>query len=167
EPVVWLDGLDIPMVAFFDAGFLERYPQERQPVTRDEGDTHARYGSNLLPVDAVPPSLSSPVFSSPYARTREALHRLARGGARHPCDGIRLQYANPAAGAHAMPTIGAFVQCLPAGFRGEPYRGTDGTVYCVVEGRGRTVIDDTAFDWNEKDVFVVPSLRRVRHGAAT
>src|SRR6266853_466057 len=36
EPVVWLDGLDIPMVAFFDAGFAERYPQEVQPVAKPE-----------------------------------------------------------------------------------------------------------------------------------
>ena len=37
-----------------------------------------------------------------------------------------------------MPTIAAFLQLLPAGFDGEPYRSTDGTVYCVVEGRGRS-----------------------------
>src|SRR4029077_7922899 len=27
EPVVWLDGLDIPMVALFDAQFAETYPE--------------------------------------------------------------------------------------------------------------------------------------------
>ena len=27
DPVVWLDGLDVPMVAYFDAGFMERYPE--------------------------------------------------------------------------------------------------------------------------------------------
>ena len=32
DPVVWLDGLDVPMVAFFDAGFMERYPEAMQPV---------------------------------------------------------------------------------------------------------------------------------------
>ena len=37
-PVVWLDGLDIPMVRFFDAGFSENYAQESQPVARPEGD---------------------------------------------------------------------------------------------------------------------------------
>src|SRR3970040_398153 len=46
EPVVWLDGLDIPMVSFFDGGFLERYPDATQPVTRAEGDAQARYGTN-------------------------------------------------------------------------------------------------------------------------
>src|SRR5687767_12027157 len=37
EPVVWLDGLDIPMVAFFDAGFAERYPEEVQPENKSPG----------------------------------------------------------------------------------------------------------------------------------
>src|SRR5215216_3934171 len=41
EPVVWLDGLDIPMVAFFDVGFAERYPEEEQPVSRRQGDALA------------------------------------------------------------------------------------------------------------------------------
>src|ERR1700720_2939449 len=50
EPVIWLDGLDIPLVAFFDAGFAERYPEEVQPVTRPEGDALARYGANMLPL---------------------------------------------------------------------------------------------------------------------
>src|SRR6202166_4985973 len=30
EPVIWLDGLDIPIVAFFDSGFMERYPEATQ-----------------------------------------------------------------------------------------------------------------------------------------
>ena len=50
DPVIWLDGLDIPMVAFFDAGFAERHPQEVQPVTRPEGQALARYGANMLPL---------------------------------------------------------------------------------------------------------------------
>src|SRR5687768_7692947 len=43
-PVVWLDGLDIPLVRFLDAGFAERHPRESQPLNRPEGDALARYG---------------------------------------------------------------------------------------------------------------------------
>ena len=50
DPVIWLDGLDIPLVAFFDAGFAERHPQEVQAVTRPEGQALARYGANMLPL---------------------------------------------------------------------------------------------------------------------
>ena len=165
DPVVWLDGLDVPLVAYMDAGFMERYPEATQPVTRPEGDSRARYGANLLPVGYTPQSLTTPVFSYPYARTREALDQLRRDGAIHPCHGIKLQYANPATGGYPMPTIGAFVQWLPRDFRGRPHRSTDGTVYSVVEGRGRTRIDGKAFEWEEKDVFVAPSWSRVEHEA--
>ena len=165
-PVVWLDGLDIPMVAFFDAGFAERHPQESQPVTRPEGDALARFGANLLPLEHVPRSLTTPIFSYPYARTREALEQIRRGGPPHSGHGYKMQYVNPATGAYPMPTIGAFIQLLPAGFRGVPYRTTDATVYCVVEGRGRSRVGDDDFAWEAHDVFVVPSWCTVAHEAS-
>jgi gentisate 1,2-dioxygenase len=165
DPVVWLDGLDVPMVAFFDAGFMERYPEAMQPLTRKEGDSQARYGANLLPVGYAPQSLATPVFCYPYARSREALEQLRRSNDWHACHGLKLQYSNPATGGYPMPTIGAFVQLLPKGFRGKPYRTTDGTVYCAVEGRGRTRIDGRAFEWEEQDVFVAPSWGKVQHEA--
>jgi len=165
EPVVWLDGLDVPMVAYFDAGFMERYPEAMQPVMRPEGDSQARYGASLLPVGYEPRSLTTPVFSYPYARTREALEQLRRGNDWHACHGLKLQYSNPATGGYPMPTIGAFVQLLPKGFRGQPYRSTDGTVYCAVEGRGRSIIGGKTFEWQEQDVFVAPSWSRVQHEA--
>ena len=84
EPVIWLDGLDIPMIAFFDAGFAERYPQEVQPSVRPEGDAHSRYGQNLLPLEYQPASRTTPVFSYPYEKTRDALSRLQRAGPPHP-----------------------------------------------------------------------------------
>jgi len=165
EPVVWLDGLDVPMVAYFDAGFMERYPEATQPVLRKEGDAQARYGSNLLPVGYAPQSLTTPVFCYPYDRTREALEQLRRSGDWHACHGLKLQYSNPATGGYPMPTIGAFVQLLPKGFRGKPYRTTDGTVYCAVEGCGRTRIDGKTFEWDAQDVFVAPSWSKVQHEA--
>jgi len=167
DPVVWLDGLDIPIVAFFDAGFAERHPDESQPVTRPEGDALARYGANMLPLEYAVTSGTTPVFSYPYERSRDSLDTLRRHADQHPCHGIKLQYVNPASGGYPMPTIGAFLQWLPVGFRGEPYRSTDGTVYCVVEGRGQSIVGDRTFDWNAHDVFVVPSWCRVAHRPAT
>ena len=61
-----------------------------------------------------------------------------------------------------MPTIGAFLQLLPAGFRGEAKRSTDATVYSVVEGSGRARIGEAVFDFEPKDTFVVPSWQPLR-----
>jgi gentisate 1,2-dioxygenase len=165
EPVIWLDGLDIPLVAFLDAGFAERYPAEVQPITKAEGDTLARYGANLLPLEYTSTSSTTPIFNYPYARTREALDRLRRSSPAHPCHGLKMQYANPSTGGYPMPTIAAFIQLLPGGFQGKPYRSTDGTVYSIVEGRGRSAVGDQIFEWGPRDVFVVPSWCKVSHEA--
>jgi gentisate 1,2-dioxygenase len=57
------------------------------------------------------------------------------------------------------------MQLLPAGFSGKPYRGTDATVYAVVEGRGVTTIGESRYEWSPRDVFVVPSWMPVAHEA--
>jgi gentisate 1,2-dioxygenase len=158
EPVVWMDGLDIQIVALFDAQFAENYPEEVQPVTRPEGDAAARYGHNLAPLGAVAPfGRTSPVFSYPYGRSREALAALAKGGEPDACHGWKMQFINPLTGGHAMPTIGAFIQLLPKGMTTAPYRSTDSTVFSVVEGAGRVSVGGAEFEFEPKDTFVVPS----------
>src|SRR5579862_3552431 len=109
-PVVWLDGLDIPIVNFFDSSFAEH-----------------------LPDDATQPAVAAAVtsFTFPYAPAREAL----RDTTLDPFHGAKIEYLN-SSGASVTRTLGAFLQWLPAGFRGIPYRSTDSTVYCVAEGQG-------------------------------
>jgi gentisate 1,2-dioxygenase len=165
EPVVWLDGLDVPIVNLFDTGFAEHYPGELQPVTRNEGDALLRYGYNMAPVDFKDGKRASPIFNYPYSRSRETLERLYRNGPVDTCHGVKMQYVNPATGGSPMPAIGAFLQLLPAGFGGEPYRSTDATVFCVAEGSGRSQIGSATFEWAEHDVFAVPSWMPVSHHA--
>ena len=165
EPVVWLDGLDIPLVRFFDCGFQEDNPQESQAVVRPEGDSLARYGNNLLPIDYEPRDLASPVFAYPYARTRETLDQLRRNGDPGAVHGYKMQFVNPATGGYPMPTIGTFVQLFPAGFRGGAYRCTDGTVFHCIEGSGVVTIDGQRIAFAAKDTFVAPAWRPHRFEA--
>src|SRR5260221_3285679 len=115
EPVVWLDGLDIPLVCMLDAGFAERHPEETQPVLRPEGDTLARYGMNLLPAEYRRTSSASPLFVYPYDRSREALERARRNDAWDPCHGLKKQYADPTTGGYAMAALASFIPLLPPG----------------------------------------------------
>lgn len=163
DPVIWLDGLDIPIVQFLDAGFCENFAEDQQPVARPAGDALARYGANMLPVDYKPRTLTSPVFAYPYSRTRDALERLAGGAPLDACHGFKMRYINPATGGHAMPTIATFMQLLPKGFRGSSYRSTDATVFVGVEGKGRCRIGEQSFEWGPRDIFVVPSWASHRH----
>ena len=158
EPVVWMDGLDIRIVQAFAAQFHEVYPEEEQPVTHTEGASVARYGSNMAPVGARPPfGKTSPIFNYPYERSREALAKTAQDQDADACHGWKMEYINPTSGGHAMPTIAAFLQLLPKGFRSQAYRCTDGTIYSVVEGQGTAVIGNEKFDFEPRDTFVVPS----------
>src|SRR5215204_276625 len=163
EPMFWLDGLDVPVVQFLDASFAEGLGEDEQPITRPAGDSHARFGRNLLPVDLKHTRKSSPVFNYPYAETREALEAMKQRGDWDPCHGLKLRYSNPVTGDYAIPTIGTFIQLLPKGFSSARYRATDATVFVPVEGRGRTRVGDTVLEWGPKDIFVVPSWRFVTH----
>ena len=166
EPIFWLDGLDIPVVQFLDASFAEHLDVDAQPLTRPDGDSDARYGANLLPMDHKGGGGTSPVFNYPYGRTRDALERLKRAEAWDPCHGLKMRYTNPITGNHAMATMGTFIQLLPKGFSTTAYRSTDATIFVPIEGKGRSVIgDDFVVEWGKRDVFVVPSWKKVRHEA--
>ena len=166
QPVVWLDGLDIPIVRMFGATFAENNPDRSQAVLRAEGISSARYANNLLPVGTSGRGKTSPIFNYPYARSREALARSQRDGEIDPWLGVKMRYANPLTGGWAMPTIGTCLQLLPAGFSGKPFRCTDGTVYSVAEGRGRARVSrggaGVDLEFGPKDHFVVPPWASLR-----
>ena len=162
QPVIWLDGLDIPMLKFFDAGFAEKGSTASQAVTKPEGINLYKYGANMLPVRLdMPFGQTSPIFSYPYARAREALHNLEQHEEVDAWDGVKLRYINPATGGSPMPTMATFMQRLPAGFEGKPYRQTDGAVFSVVEGCGTISIEHrgntSTYQFGPRDHFVIPS----------
>ena len=130
-PVVWMDGLDIPVVNMLDASFAEHYAGGTKAVVQEGGD--------------------SP-YSFPYPRMRALAANMP---------GSRIHYG----GESTMPTIDAWLSLLPAGFKTEPYRSTDATVFCVAEGHGQSRIGDETFSWAPHDIFMVPSWAPVTHEA--
>lgn len=158
-PMVWLDGLDIPTVRFFDASFAQQGNDDYQLDRRPPGDSRRRYGSNMLPVGFEKPK-SSPVFHYPYAEYREALETMKSSTEWDPNLGLKLEFINPADGGPVMPTISAFVQMMPKGFSSAPYQSTDSTVITVVEGRGKVTIGEVSYTLQPRDIFVVPSWHK-------
>jgi gentisate 1,2-dioxygenase len=165
-PVIWMDVLDLPLINLMGASFAEHHPQETQQLTRVEGDSMSRYGASLFPYEYNYKGIHSPLLNYSYAYCREALYDYSRHTDLDACHGYKMQHINPATGGPAMKSIGTFLQILPKGFTGKPYRGTDGTVYTVVEGRGKSVIGGQTFEWGPRDVFVVPSWYPVSHHAS-
>jgi gentisate 1,2-dioxygenase len=157
EPVVWLDGLDIPLVRFFDSGFAEDSTRATRDVAHPEGYSYARYGHNMAPVRHAHTSATSPLFSYPYTRSREALTTLQGAEAPNDWHGWKLAYINPLTGKSAIPTMATYLQLLPAGFRTRGYQTTSGTIYSVVEGHGTAQIAGQRHNFAPRDTFVVPS----------
>jgi gentisate 1,2-dioxygenase len=166
-PMMWLDVLDVPMINFFDAGFSEHLDVEVQPTARQDGDSYARYGSGVLPIEVPVQGLRSPIINYPYERTRPVIERMLRSGDVDPIHGARVRYANPLNGGWATPTMGPCLSMLPKGFEGRPYRSTDGTIFVCVEGEGSTRVESTELHWTPGDVFVIPSWKEYHHKAKT
>jgi gentisate 1,2-dioxygenase len=159
EPVIWMDGLDVAIVELFDAQFLERPAGKSQATRKTQGESLARFGNTMLPVNYKHPTHTSPLFWYPYDRSREAVATISQAQDPHPSHGWKLQYINPASGGYPMPTIATFLQLLPKGFRGKDYRATDSTAFCVVEGGGTFRCGGQDFKFSPNDVFIAPSWR--------
>lgn len=164
-PIVWLDGLDIPLVNFLNAGFAEPSDQEIQPVTKAAGDTLARFGANMAPASWRAEPHQAPLLHYPYARTRAALAALAAAERPDPHHGHRLRYVNPANGGDVLPTMAAYLQLIPGAFATKPYQTTESTLFVVAEGEGRSHVGGQAYNWRRHDTFVAPSWVEVSHEA--
>ena len=96
-PMIWLDGLDTPLVRMLEAGFYEQYDGEAQPIGTSADPTSAKYGAGGLrpawePAPAVP---YSPLWHYPMSQVRAALEQLAAEENGSPFDGVILEYTNP------------------------------------------------------------------------
>ena len=167
EPVVWLDGLDVPFIMAMNQIFYEPYPAEAQPVAKAEGDSIRRYAMGVRPTYETFTGLHSPVLNYSYERIREVLDHLAGTGEGSPYDDVMVEYRNPYTGASVLPTMAAYAQLLRPGTRSQAHRHTSSTIYLVGEGSGQSVIDGQCVEWERNDVFVVPTWAWHEHRNAS
>lgn len=157
KPMIWLDGLDIPLVQMLDASFAEhREDRSAMPKTRDAGDSRQRWGRNLRPVRREHSPSANPLFIYPYSEWRETLETLRRAEDPHPHDAYLMEFANPVDGGAVMSTISAFARLVPASFLTRPMRSTDGMVHVVVEGEGTLTIDGKTYALHPGEIIVSP-----------
>ncbi len=155
--MIWLDGLDVPLVNHLGATFSEDYESEGAfPQSRPPHDSFSRYGSGMLPLEPIT-QRHSPVFCYPYERTRTALENMRKANDWDVCHALKLKFANPATGDWVMPTIATFAQLLPKGFHTAPYRSTEATVVMAAEGTGKVNVGDQTYTLQKNDIFVVPN----------
>ena len=165
EPMAWLDGLDIPMVATLDQGFFEFGPdQVRDTSTPDRSRGERLWGGpGLTPVSAAgKPRPASPLMAYRWAHTDAALNaQLELESEGHP--GVTepghaaVRFTNPTTGGDALPTMRTEMHRLRAGIATAPTRTTASSVWQVFDGRGTVTLDGDANELGHGDVVAVPS----------
>jgi gentisate 1,2-dioxygenase len=157
SPMIWLDGLDAPLVRLLEQVFQEEFPDETQPLSEARGVGNAKYaGGPLRPAWEGQSARYSPLMHYRWAETRQAVQQLSGMAQGSPYDGIIMEYTNPVDGGPVMPTMACYVQMLRPGERTRAHRHTSSAIYHVVEGRGYSVVDGRQLDWEEKDTMAVP-----------
>ena len=136
-PMVWLDGLDLPVYHFFPANFAQPYSEERFPSEDAAGDSALRY---------------------PWAPVQAALDA-------QPGDFARYDYHLRGTDKHISGTIGASAERVRGGSATPLVRETAGVIYHVHEGSGATTIGETTLEWKQGDTFCVPSWMPYVHHA--
>jgi len=167
-PMVWLDGLDVPLIQMLEVNFFELYPESKQPLSRPAELSLRLFGSgSLKPTWVRHNAPHSPLLNYKFAQTYAALKSMAERSDGSPFDGVSIEYANPLTGGSALPTMACFASLLRPGQHTKAHRHTGGTIYHVIQGKGSSIIGGRTFDWEEKDTFVVPSWTYHEHVAAT
>ncbi|MFG3437019.1 cupin domain-containing protein [Nonomuraea sp. NPDC047897] len=164
EPMVWLDGLDIPFAHHNDTGFFEFGPEKvtqtpTPPVSRSER-LWAHPG--LRPVSGLGTYPHSPIAAYRWEHTDRALkEQLALEAEGYPATAgqghAAVRYVNPTTGGDVMPTIRAEFHRFLAGAGTAPRREVGSTIWQVFDGEGHVTLDGTERRVRRGDLIVVPS----------
>ena len=157
ETVVWMDGLDVPLTKALNCIFFQMHGEEKFAQTKPVNGSKALYGhGHLAPTWVKARPRFSPLMLYSFDQTLAALDAL-KGSEGSPYEGIALEYTNPQTGGPVTPTISCRIQMLREGEKLKPRRVTGSSVFHVVRGKGRSVIDGSAFDWEKGDIIALPS----------
>ena len=152
EPMVWIDGLDVPFIQSLQVISFQPYRQGRLPV--NEGtDPQVYYGMTRPVGDTGQDHM--PLLHYRWRDTYPSLKRLAHGNG-NPHDGVALEYVNPATGSSTLPTLDCWIQLLRPGERTKTHRHTSTSIYHAFRGGGTTMINGEPFHWEKGDTFIVP-----------
>jgi gentisate 1,2-dioxygenase len=159
-PMMWLDVLDLPIVAALDAVFFEEGPEadpSESVAPRSAAERRFGQGAGLVPagVSAVARDRPhSPLMAYRWSETDAALDALLELG-----DGreAELRYRDPSRDRDVMPTLRCEMRRVSGGITTAADRQTGSRVCAVLAGTGSVRLGTREFGLSAGDVFVVPS----------
>jgi gentisate 1,2-dioxygenase len=158
KPIIWLDGLDIPLVQSLQQLLFEPHPEYAQPIEKTSDELALVSGDTQL---AGTPA--NEVFHYKWADTQRRLDALVQAASPDRFDSYHLEYQNPKTDGPTMPTIQCALSLLRPGQETEAHRHTSTVIYHAFRGRGSSFVGNERFDWEPGDSFVVPLWTPHRH----
>jgi gentisate 1,2-dioxygenase len=179
-PMVWLDGLDIPLVRELDAGFFEPGADTlAERATPPRSRSERLWGhAGLRPLalgeqgeDTWPLAGRSPLVVYRWEETDAALAAQAElasaaDAATLGPGHVGVRFVNPATGRDALPTMRLEVHRLAADGRIPPARHVGSAVWQVLHGAGTVEVDGLATTLAVHDAVAVPSWARCTFSSA-
>ena len=164
ETVVWMDGLDVPLTKALNCIFFQMHDDRRAEESKPVNGSKALYGhGHLAPTWVKERPRFSPLMLYSFDQTMEALNALREHDG-SPYEGITLEYTNPQTGGPVTPTIACRIQMIRKGEKLKPRRVTGSSVFHVVKGSGRSIINGKLFEWSKGDIIALPSWALHEHG---
>ncbi|MHB2022693.1 MAG: cupin domain-containing protein [Mycobacteriales bacterium] len=169
EPMAWLDGLDIPLVAQTDQGFFEFGPEELPDKSTPRLSRNERlWGApGLTPLSMAGPQSSSPLMAYRWAHTDAALaaqlqlEEEGMPGVVSPGHAA-IRFTNPTTGSDALPTIRTEMHRLRPGTAVPTSRTSASSVWQVFAGSGSVALNDASLPLERGDVIAVPAWTQFR-----
>ena len=161
DPIIWLDGLDGPLIQSLNVLFFEEHEKAEQPITRETGESISRLGFARTPKTDETYRRGVP-FRYAWKDTYKALKTMS-DSERDPYDATLLRYINPATGGFTYPTMSCEVQLLKSRESTKVHRHTSTALYHVFKGQGRTKVGEGYLEWKKGDSFMIPLWQRHSH----
>lgn len=156
-PMMWLDGLDFPLVNGFEVGFFELYGDRSQKALVPDDLSSRRFiHGRLNPAWEDPQGGASPIGNYPWQETQRAFAAIADDAVGSDCEDVVLEYTNPWTGGPVLPTMDCRVMRLRRGFSGHPQQSTASVVLHVVRGEGYVELADRRMAFGTHDVLALP-----------
>ncbi|MDM1243874.1 cupin domain-containing protein [Acinetobacter indicus] len=155
EPVIWLDVLDLPLVYYMEASFVEG--GECQPVVSVLDKP--RYGAGLVPTKHhIRAETDYPMLRYPWAEAKHLLIDLAKEQTDAP---VQVAYVNPETGEDCQKIIGYSALMIRPNETVQLPPRSAAQVFHVIEGQVELKIDAQKFALDKADTACAPCFAAV------
>ncbi|KAK5199169.1 hypothetical protein LTR99_001211 [Exophiala xenobiotica] len=153
-PMIWLDGLDLPLFQALPTNFAEQYHEKRYPSKPKSGHALTVLKKQIRVVD------SNKSLRFPWAPVKAALDAA-------PSPHAMYHYKKPD-GSEVSYTLNAQAERITAGSSSPVRRDTCSYVFHCASGQGSTRIltasgTETCLEWKANDTFAIPAWSRITH----